>query len=102
MERTIKRQELMQKLGKFQKVENMTSNNTYRAVPNQYELKFENGYVFQSYDSLIAVLLHGELYLTDLHDYSVTTNKYANQFTGRNCKERREGLKSGEFIRIVD
>ena len=98
--KTISKEELMKKLGKFQKVEKMTSNNTYRAVANQYELEFENGYAFQSYDTLIAVLIAGQLYLSPYHDYSTTTSKYANAFCNCNGKERREGLKNGDYILI--
>ena len=97
---TISKEELMKKLGAFMNVKNSESPSTYNAVANQYELEFENGYAFQSYDTLIAVLIAGQLYLSPYHDFSTTTSKYANVFCNRNGKERREGLKNGDYILI--
>jgi hypothetical protein len=48
------------------------------------------------------VWLNGQLYLTDYHDYSNTTSKYATEWTGFSTKERRAGLESGRFIAIVE
>jgi hypothetical protein len=62
----------------------------------------ENGRAFQSYDSLIAVRYNGNLYLTEDHDYSNTTSKYATEWTGYTTQERRQGLKDGRFILITD
>lgn len=100
--KTIKRSLLMHQLGGIQKVRNLTSPRSYRPVANQYDLEMDNGIAFQSYDSLIAVRMNGYLYLTDYHDYSNTTSKYATEWTGYTTKERREGLKSGKFILIED
>lgn len=102
MEKTIKKSVLLRMLGNVIRVSNLQSINNYRNVPNQYELIHTNGYAFQSYDSLIAVFLDGQLYLTDKHDYSKTTSKYATEWTGYNTKERRDGLKKGDFIKIVE
>ena len=102
MEKTIKRSELLKKLGAVRSVCNLCSPRSYRPVANQYELKHENGRAFQSYDSLIAVRMDGVLYLTDDHDYSNTTSKYATEWTGRNTKERRKGLQDGRIVRIVE
>ena len=103
MRQTIKKSVLLRQLGAILNVYNLTSpNNCLRNVPNQYELKCENGYAFQSYDSLIAVMMHGQLYLTDLHDYSKTTSKYAKAWTGRDTRERRQGIESGNIIFIEE
>jgi hypothetical protein len=102
MEKKIKRSELLKKLGVVTGVSNLCSPRSYRPVANQYELKHENGRAFQSYDSLIAVRLGGVLYLTDNHDYSNTTSKYATEWTGYNTAERRKGLQDGRFVRITE
>ena len=102
MEKTITRSNLLRQLGAVRKVANLSSPRSWRPVPNQYDLVHENGIAFQSYETLIAVRLNGYLYLTDYHDYSKTTSKYATQWTGHTTAERRAGLESGKFIRIVE
>ena len=99
--KTIKKSLLLRQLGAVRRVRNITSPRSYRPVANQYDLEHENGIAFQSYDSLIAVRMNGYLYLTNYHDYSNTTSKYATEWTGYTTKERRDGLKSGKFILIV-
>ena len=100
--KTIKKSLLLRQLGGIRKVQNLSSPRSYRPVANQYDLIHENGIAFQSYGSLIAVRMNGYLYLTDAHDYSKTTSKYATEWTGFSTKERREGLKSGKFIAIEE
>lgn len=102
MEKTIKKSLLLRQLGNIVRVRNLCSPRSYRPVSNQYDLEHENGIAFQSYDSLIAVRMNGYLYLTDSHDYSNTTSKYATEWTGYDTKQRRKGLESGKFIRIVE
>ena len=68
---------IKKKLGNFVSVENLTSSNGNN-VPNQFHLRFENGRVFQSYDSLIAIILNGVIYLGSDWNYSRTTMKYLN------------------------
>lgn len=99
---TITKHELFSKLGDFKKVQNCQSASSYRDVPNQFILYFENGEVFQSYSSMIAARLYGSRvwYFTDYHDYSVTTAKYCNQFCGWNTPERRRMLKDGDAVWI--
>ena len=99
--KTINKSALLSQLGAIRRVHNLSSPRSGRSVPNQYELIHENGIAFHSYSSLIAVKMNGCLYLTDYHDYSNTTSKYATEWTGYTTKERREGLKSGKFIAIV-
>ena len=100
--KTIKKSLLLRQLGGIRKVQNLQSPRSYRPVANQYDLIHENGIAFQSYGSLIAVRMNGYLYLTDYHDYSKTTSKYATEWTGFSTKERRAGLESGKFIFIEE
>lgn len=100
--KTISKAEVLKKLGAILHVSNLPSPRTGNSVPNQFNLACENGRAFQSYDSLIAVRMDGVLYLTDCHDYSNTTSKYATEWTGRNTKERRKGLQDGRIVRIVE
>ena len=100
--KTIKKSVLLRQLGGIRKVQNLESPRSGRDVPNQYDLVCENGIAFQSYNSLIAVRMNGYLYLTGYHDYSSTTSKYCNLWTGYNTAERRNGLKSGKFIFVEE
>ena len=100
--KTISKSLLLRQLGAIRKVQNLSSPRSGRPVANQYDLVFENGIGFQSYGTLIAFRMNGYLYLTDYHDYSKTTSKYATEWTGYNTQERREGLKSGKFIAVVE
>lgn len=100
--KTIKRSLLLHQLGNIKKVCNLTSPRSWRPVANQFDIEFENGIAFQSYNSLIAVRMNGYLYLTDLHDYSNTTSKYATEWTGLTTAERRRGLADGSIIAIVN
>ena len=100
--KTIKKSELLSKLGNIRRVSNLCSPRSYRAVPNQYCLDCENGEAFQSYDTLIAVRIGWDLYLTRDHDCSNTTSKYTKLFTGFDTNERRCGLRNGDFIFIEE
>ena len=80
-------------------------------VPNQFILtgrgafetfcgtKLGSGESFQSYRSMIAHRDYlGALWLDrDYWDYSVTTSKYRNQFTGLNTAETKRGIKDGSI-----
>lgn len=102
MKRTITKDELMKRLGNFISVKNLPSRNGQGKAPNQFELKFENGRVFQSYESLIGAILYtGEVCFTDKHDYSNTTVLHCNHWSHTNTAQRRTGLESGEFINII-
>jgi len=100
-ERKIKETALFKKLGKFVKVENSASRNGCGSAPNQFELTFEHGRVFQSYKTLIGVYFNGEYYFSNSHDYSNTTSSHTTRWCGYDCKERRKGLADGKFINIV-
>ena len=100
--KTITQNEALKMLGNFKRVENAISPRSGRGIPNQFIHHFENGEMFQSYSSVCGIKLrNGDLFLSDAHDYSVTTSKYMVQWCGLSSKERREGLKNGTitFIR---
>lgn len=100
--KTIKKSELMAMLGNFESVKNAPSRNGENQAPNQFILEFENGSAFQSYRSLVAVRCNGKLYLGEDHDYSNTTSRFVGEWTHRNAKERRQGLKDESIILIKD
>ena len=100
MKKTIKLSQLMPLLGNFDYVENAPSRNGMNKAPNQFILYYDNGVVFQSYYSLIGVKVNGQLYLTDNHDYSVTTSRFCGLWCGKNTSERREGLENGTITLI--
>ena len=92
--------EVLSKLGNFRDVENMTSSNG-NDVPNQFIIRFENGRVFKSYSSIIAVkVFDDKTYLTDHWDYSATTGRYRNDFLNCSIAECRSKIKSGQYQRI--
>lgn len=102
------------------KVKNMTNSNG-RAVPNQFIItdeghgangNFKTKRIFQSYDSIIAIITvwpankpdECPRYETvtqldrDTWDYSVTTSKCRNQFLDETKKETQAKINSGEYI----
>lgn len=87
-------------LGNFVSVENLPSRNGCGKAPNQFLVKYENGNIFQSYDSVIGAKINGTLYLNNKHDYSNTTCGYCKRWTGLTAQERRKGLKDGTIIFI--
>lgn len=98
----ISKAELMKQLGNFVSVQNTEARNGYNQASNQFEIRFENGTAFQSYRTLIAVRMKGQLYLSDSHDYSRTTSSHCTRWTGYTTQERRKGLNTGEFTLISD
>ena len=101
METRISKSDVMRKLGNFVTVRNARSTNCNN-VPNQFILTFENGEVFQSYESLIGAKIGRQLYLTADHEYSNTTSRYCCLWCGLSCAERRAGTAKGEIILIED
>ena len=100
--KTISQTQALEMLGLFRNIENATSSHSDRAIPNQFILHYENGEIFQSYSSVCGIRLrNGDLYLSNAHDYSVTTSKYVGRWCGLNTKERREGLKNGTITLIM-
>jgi len=102
---TIKKSELLAKLGEFESVSNTESRNGCGSAPNQFEILFNKGYVFQSYGALVAVKLYADKrwYFSEFyHDYSRTTSGYLTRFCGYNCATRRKMLANGEAVAIID
>jgi hypothetical protein len=64
----------------------------------------DNGVVFQSYSSTIAIRYKGVVYLTEDYDYSVTTSKYLKQFCGYSAKDIKTELKNknNRFVLLKD
>ena len=86
------------------KVTNMTSPRTDKPVANQFIITNDDGtQYFQSYESIIAKAdTDGTITLDGFYwNYSVTTSKYRNQFTGLTTKETQKRIDSGE-IKLLD
>ena len=91
----MKTQTLLKRLKGIPKVYALTSPRSGDAVKNQVEIVMDNGIVFQSYSSTIAVKHKGVVYLTSDFDYSVTTSKYLKQFCGYSAKDIKTEIKNG-------
>lgn len=70
-----------------------------RKVPNQFEIKTEDGRYFQSYNSVIAFIDNrGQVYLDPVYwNYSVTTGKYRNVFLGEKKDDTQRKLDNGIY-----
>ena len=81
------------------KIENFTSSNG-NSVPNQFLITQTDREIFQSYSSIIGLRIFGQKIVLDKNkwDYSKTTGKYRNQFTGLNKKETEAAIKEGRII----
>lgn len=83
------------------KVENMKSERTGKAIPNQFVItdNEHNATWFQSYTSVIALVNNGILFLDkNKWDYSRTTAKYRNAFVATYYNSKyasAEGIKGG-------
>lgn len=97
----IKKSEIMKELGSFVTCRPIISERSGEAVRNQYDVVFENGRIFQSYKTLIAVRLNGKLYI-DPNKYSVTTSKYLTIWCGYDSRERRVALADGRIGELED
>lgn len=79
------------------KVTNLRSSQGNK-VPNQYSIETGNSIIFQSYDSIIAEVSRGIIYLDPVYyNYSKTTSKYLYMFLNMNKKEIQEGLRTGKI-----
>ena len=79
------------------KVTNLRSSRGNK-VPNQYSIETGNSIIFQSYNSIIAEVTKGIIYLDPVYyNYSKTTSKYLYMFLNMNKKEIQEGLRSGKI-----
>ena len=84
------------------KVYNMVSPRSGREVANQFIIEHEGKAYFQSYSTIIAVREGRKLTLDKNYwDYSATTSKYRNEFTGMNTAETKKAIKNGE-IKLAD
>ena len=96
---------IMNSLGEFKSVCNLDGK------PNQYVLRFENGRIFQSYESIIVVEffynselpenINNKIFLGEDWNYSRTTSKYRNMFMNRDLKWCRDAIKDGS-IQVVE
>lgn len=93
---------ILKRLKGIPNVENLTSPRSYEPVKNQFIIKMDNGTVFQSYDSTIAIEIDGKIYVTKDYNYSRTTSKYLNQFCGYTAKEVEKELdkKGSKFVML--
>lgn len=91
---------------------NLTSPRSGKPVANQFVISAEDGRYFQSYNTIIVKVVtmcggegvgfYNQLYLDENYwNYSRTTSKYRNQFTGLSTKETEQGIKDGS-IKLVD
>ena len=84
------------------KVQNMLSPRSGKEVANQFIIYHNDKVYFQSYDTIIAVKEGGKITLDrNYWDYSVTTSKYRNEFTGLNTLNTKKAIKNGE-IELAD
>lgn len=73
----------------------------FNGVKNQFLLTDNDGnQYFQSYDSIIAMRTYdGKLVLDGTYwNYSRTTSKHRNQFTGLTTAETKEQIKDGAIL----
>lgn len=83
-------------------VRNLRSTNG-NTVPNQFVISTNEREVFQSYDTQVAMIKDGVVFLTDSWDYSNTTLKYLKQFlhTTASKKEIQRRIDTGEYKMIA-
>ena len=91
---------MIKKLNNFETVEELGN--------NQFVIHFENGCIFQSYDSIVAYKVNGKCYLTNKWNYSRTTMRYLYLFLEYFCyfyelnKKKVEKLIKENILKIVD
>ena len=87
------------KLGNFVKINNMRGNNG-KEIVNQFEITTDKGVVFQSYNSIIAVIFkNGSVLLDEKYwDYSQTTSTYRNLFLMEDTKTTKSKITSGKYL----
>lgn len=79
----------IEKLKNFKRVSVMGS--------NHFIVVFENGNIFQSYDSMIAIKVNGIMHLTSKWNYSPTTGRYRNTYLGETKKETQNNIDNGTY-----
>lgn len=93
------------KLGEFKGTSQFINANG-NPQANHFELRYTNGIVFQSYDSIIAVEIFNNhdgtqeniTYLGADYKYSTTTSKHLNYFLGVDSKGRDKRIKQGVYV----
>lgn len=90
------------------KVRNIINNNG-NAARNQFVITSGDATFFQSYDSVVAMIRRGKLYVTPLWDYSNTTRKHFYIFVndyfryGKGNRESiLEGIADGSICEVED
>ena len=78
-------------LGEFLKVTQM------QGAVNQYRIQTTDGVVFQSYDTVIAFIRGGEVYLDVNWDSTRTTGKYRNIFLGEDKATTERKIEEGVY-----
>jgi len=79
------------------KVTNLRSSKGNK-VPNQYSIDTGNSIIFQSYDSIIAEVKGGIIYIDPVYyNYSKTTSKYLYMFLNMNKNTIQEGIRRGDI-----
>ena len=81
-------------------VNQMCSPRTGNPVANQFVIMTKKGIYFQSYETIIAYKPdNGKIKLDSRYwNYSVTTTKYRNMFTGLDTNETKKAIKDKEII----
>ena len=68
-------------------------------VANQFIITDKGAVTFQSYDSIIAVIVDGEIFLDSVFwNYSKTTSKYLNKFLNMTSKEVKQDIKNESIL----
>lgn len=60
-------------------------------------ISFENGQILKCYDTVIAIKLYKDIYLTRYWNYSKTTGYYRNDFLNETKKETLEKIKDKTY-----
>lgn len=83
------------------KISNMLSANG-KKIANQFIVENDTGdSFFQSYDTIIAKMSSGKVYLDENKwNYSTTTGKYRNLFLNETKNQTELKIKSGEYTLI--
>ena len=79
------------------KVSNLLSRNG-NFVANQFTIRTDDSYLFQSYGSTIVKVKSGKVFLDEYYwNYSRTTSKYRNIFLNETTDETKRKIKDGEY-----
>lgn len=70
----------------------------YDAAKNQATVGTHNAYCFYSYQTLIAIRMDGQMYLSDAWNYSNTTRKYRFKFLNEGSDTTRQKLQDSTYI----